>query len=279
MGAEKHLKRILKIGAAAAAAGIAWSVFKEPYMLSVRSAQLCFNELPEEADGLRIALFSDLHIGGKMTYHVLFRVCEEINSMDPDIVLFAGDLIGNFEKLIQNCDRASGILSRISAKLGKYAVFGNHDIYGGRSEIFARIMTDGGFSILSSDKVKLKGRKVFIIGAEDYFKNVHCAEEVRLLAEPDEFSVILAHEPDTAPAMAPSGAALQLSGHTHAGQIVLPIYGPLSKTYMGKEYMRGTYDVDGMTLFVTSGIGNSVLPMRFGCTPEVCLITLKRGRL
>lgn len=227
----------------------------------------------EELKGLTIIQFTDTHYNGSKKDKLMSKVVERINSLNADLVIFNGDLI-DFKYKGTDFKYLSNKLNDINAKYGKYAVYGNHDRNNGREVRYEKVLKESGFKLLKNQEevINIGKSKVSLIGLDDYllgdFENV-------LPSNGSEYSIALAHEPDMANELDKSKYDLQLSGHTHGGQVRLPFIGRISKVRGGIYYDKGMYTLsDKMSLYVSSGIGNSRLDIRFGNIPEIVSIEL-----
>lgn len=175
------------------------------------------------------------------------------------------------------------ILTKLSAPFGKFAVYGNHDHGGYGSRLYKNIMESSGFQLLINESKEIKllnNDRIFIVGIDDAMLG-NPDIEFALRNVPDgTFKLLLSHAPDLADHAAPYNIQLQLSGHSHGGQIKLPLIGALVKPPYAQNYVEGFYtigDNSQLTLYVNRGIGTTRLPFRFLCKPEITVLTLNRG--
>lgn len=254
-----------------------YATWVEPRWLQVERISLAFPTLPEAFKGLRVVQFSDLHVGFHLDIQQLTKVVEVIQAEKPDIVCFTGDLvdyeIGGQGQEIRN------VLKTITATYGCYAVLGNHDYYGDVDEV-ADVLEGGGFHCLRNRGLRIQkdGQSIWIAGVEDMWEGVPNLKAAMQSAKKEEWVLLLSHAPDYADVVAAAGAVhLQLSGHSHGGQVRLPIIGPLASVPYGVKYPSGLYHVgknQSLTLYTNRGIGVSVRPIRFMCRPEITVLTL-----
>lgn len=254
----------------------AWGFGIEPGMLVVRHVTM---RVPGEPDGLRIAVLSDLHIGSP---HVgldkLPRIVERTNAENPDLTVLLGDFVTGGPGGRHNADfvepeKIAAGLKNLRAKLGVYAVLGNHDWwYDG--ERVGRALRDAGIPALENQAVRLpNGRQAFWLGgiADLWTREPDIAGTLRQVTTEDPV-ILLTHNPDIFPEV-PARASLTLAAHTHGGQVRLPVIGTLVTTSR-LGYVAGEFGERGRRLFVTTGIGTSILPVRFGVPPEIVILTL-----
>ncbi|WP_121609430.1 metallophosphoesterase [Mesobacillus foraminis] len=253
----------------------------EPKLLDVTRHEIKNRRLPAGFDGLRIVQFSDTHIGFHYNLDTFDKLMDEINSLAPDIILFTGDLMDNPNEFNEH-ERIVQTLKRLEAEFGKYAIYGNHDHGGYGSDIYKKIMEEAGFTLLmnESDSVTLlDGSSIYIAGVDDAMLGRPNLEAAIQGIPKDSYTILLAHEPDQmADLAAKNNIHLQLSGHSHGGQIQVPFYGPLVTPPLAEVYTEGFYQVgdgEGMPLYVNRGLGTTRLPFRFLSRPELSVFTLK----
>lgn len=261
------------VGAAlmlAGAAGLAYTTLIEPRMPTLERITLPLPGLPAALDGLRIGQLSDLHLGLLHTAHNTRWGVQQMLREQPDLLVITGD----FVTLPQAIPSIAELLRPLHAPLGVYAVTGNHDYWEGVEEITAAARALG-IEVLFNEHRRLtwRGAELWLAGTDDLWYGAPDLDATLHGIPPESFTLLLAHEPDCAPAAAHRGVQAQLSGHTHGGQIRLPLLGTFCLPRMGIYFAGGHYDVDGMQLYVSRGLGG--MPVRFNCRPEAAIITLR----
>jgi len=254
--------------------------------LEVRTLTIEIDNLPQEFDGLKIAVFGDTHLGNFVKHKKYFnKISNAINSQNVDLVLFTGDLVNTMPK--------EGVpfipfFRNLNAKYGKYAVMGNHDFCGyfdWSSEITRESMVYKtkelyricDFSLLENDYVLLEKdslNRICIVGADETGNLQQTLEN----CPQDIFKILILHKPkDWQPQITENkNFALIISGHTHALQCTYNIFGKkISLAQLIFKYWDGLYDVDNQYLFITRGIGYAGIPVRMGLKPEVSILELK----
>ncbi|MBC9033256.1 metallophosphoesterase [Sphingomonas sp. JC676] len=242
----------------------------------VRRATIAVPGWPAGAAPLRVALISDVHVQGPdMPPERVARIVEQVNAQHPDIVLLAGDFVG--DRVLGTRDYSdaeiAAPLARLSAPLGVYAVLGNHDYtYRGIPRMWEALERVG-IRVLDN-RVQHVG-VLTLAGIGDVHSG-HAAVPAVVLAAARMPGPILAfmHSPDVIPRL-PSQFGVVLAGHTHCGQIVLPWYGQLaSASRYGDRYRCGVIHESGRTIVVGAGWGTSIVPFRLGAPPDWWLVTV-----
>ncbi len=232
--------------------------------------------LAPQFHGYRIAQISDLHMGHWLNAERLHGVAGLINDQDPDLVVITGDFISYSLRQVA-AEMVSG-LQALSAKDGIAAVLGNHDHWfdpaGVRGVLAAANVQELANDVLSIERGRAK---LHVAGVDDVLVGADDLDRVLRRLPQDAAAILLAHEPDFADESAASGRfGLQLSGHSHGGQILLPGRGPL-RGDMFRKYPLGRYQVGDMVQYTNRGIGTHVLRLRINCPPEITVITLSAG--
>lgn len=246
---------------------VAYAVKIEPYRLVVRNHHLGKEKSSED---FKVVHISDIQVSESYTENRLGKLVDKINSQAPDIVVFTGDLYDNYaayhpEKKVEKA------LSDIDAKYGKFAVWGNRDYGGGAMRAYEKIMQNGGFKLLTNEAEVLRlsnGKKIGIGGLDDVLFG---KPDYSLMESEDvkncDYKIVMLHESDAAERLPEKSSDLILAGHSHGGQVKIPFF--KMKTSLAKKYTDGFYDVNGMKLFVNTGIGTSHYSVRFLVPPEI----------
>ncbi|WP_019535716.1 metallophosphoesterase [Paenibacillus ginsengihumi] len=283
MTRRKFIKRSIRLAAAlmvAPASGFGYARWVEPGWLETVSVDVKLPRLPQAWDGMRIIQFSDLHLGFYLHAEDLPPLVATINRLQPGLICFTGDLL---DHPIDRAERtaAAKALAELHAPYGKYAVLGNHD-YGGRPENAASLLSEAGFQVLRNGLARLEhpGGAFCIAGVEDSVKGIPDLGGALWGSRDEEFKLLLAHCPDFALTAANFPVDLQLSGHSHGGQVRIPFYGHVVTPLEAKHFVQGMYSLNNgkLQLYVNRGIGMSLLPVRFFCRPELTVITLRSAQ-
>ena len=252
--------------------GLVYSYGIEPTWLDINLVPLRIRGLAPEFQGFRLAQISDLHLGSWMTPQQLDEIIDAVNAAQPDAVAITGDL--TTDRARPHVDTLVNAFRRIDAPA--YAVSGNHDYWNGY-HFFYEIIEDSGITLLSNQVHTLyrENAMLHLCGVEDIWMRQQRLDRV-LEALPDSgAAILLAHEPDFADVSAASGRfALQISGHSHGGQIYLPGFGAPVLPRLGKKYPRGWYNIGNMVQYTNRGVGMMKPAVRFNCRPEITVFTL-----
>ena len=241
----------------------------------VREAGVGLPGWPDGQRPLRILLASDLHVQGPdMPPERLVRIVGQINALEPDLVLIAGDFSGDRQLATRwySYDEALAPLSGLRAPLGVVAVLGNHDHWRD-AEAARRALVANGVRLLANDALRVG--PLALGGLDDDFTgHDDLPRTLARMREAGGVPVVLSHGPDRFPEL-PAGVGLMVAGHTHCGQIRLPIVGAITnESRHGDRYGCGRIDENGRTLIVSAGLGTSVLPFRLGAVPDLWLVEI-----
>lgn len=242
----------------------------------VRRVSLAVPGWPQGARPMRLALLSDIHVGGPdMPPERLRRIIAKVNRLAPDLVLIAGDFVTDKRLATRHYshDEAVAPLAALRPRLATLAVLGNHDHWRDAAAAH-RALARAGIRVLDNEAVQ--AGPLAIGGLDDDFTGradlPKTLAALRRLRGP---RLILSHSPDPF-ADLPSDIFLMLAGHTHCGQIAPPLIGPLStQSRYGRRYACGLVREGGKTLIVTAGLGTSTVPLRLGAPPDMWLVELR----
>jgi predicted MPP superfamily phosphohydrolase len=255
---------------------LGWAVVVEPGRLDVRETQVRSARWPRPP--LRIAVLTDLHVGSfRNGLDRLDDVVARTNAQNPDLVVILGDLVihdvvlGRFVPPEATAARLAGL----RAPLGVVAVLGNHDWWYDGVRVRA-VLEKAGIRVLENDAVPIGdgSRRFWVAGVGDLWTRPADIPKALAGVPPEDPVILLTHNPDVFPSV-PEHVVLTLAGHTHGGQVALPIVGrPIVPSRYGQRYAYGLVVENGRALFVSPGIGTSILPVRFRVPPEISVVTL-----
>ena len=278
-------RRSFLVGAGTLAAGLAvYSSLVARHEISVLSHRIRIDNLPSAFVGYRIVQLSDFHLEEFTEPFFLERIVEHVDRLEPDIVLLTGDFItrGSLNFLFEHhaAMRCAEILATIRCPL-KFAVLGNHDVAVSASMVTAALHSQG-LPVLRNryETLTLRGESLHIAGTADPGTDLPdlSAAVPRVPKGP---VILMSHAPDYADFVVTHPRAplidLMLSGHSHGGQVRLPLVGPLVLPPLGRKYVEGLFRFNRMQLYVNRGLGTVGIPIRLNCPPEITLITLDRS--
>lgn len=262
---------------AVGAAGYGYVRAIEPGWVAIERQELVLADLPTAFAGYRIVQISDLHADGEwMTPDRIRDVVRQVNALTPDLIAFTGDLITS-RPVATILDGLIPELRQLSAPDGVFAVLGNHDYWTDPRAIRAALVSAGVRELLNtSQAIARGGASLHLAGVDDYWLGQTDLAATIASLPAAATAILLAHEPDFADLSGPTGRfALQLSGHSHGGQISLPFIGAPVLPRYGQKYPRGRYMVGGMLQYTNRGLGMVRPYGRFNCRPEITAITLQ----
>ncbi|MEM9281094.1 MAG: metallophosphoesterase [Verrucomicrobiota bacterium] len=226
---------------------------------------------PQQAalDGLKIAVMGDFHHDDFGDDGLIRRAVRRINDEKVDLVMLVGDYISDDARAL---DPLCAALSDLRPRLRSFAVYGNHDRWHDHGR-FSETLADAGITLLTNEAVEFDSFAV--AGLDSYWGGLPNIDGTFNQVPPEKPVLLGLHEPDPFDLISDSRLALQVSGHTHGGQVCAPVFGPILLPQYGKQYPYGLYQREGRSLFVTRGIGTLSIPVRFFCAPEVAILTLR----
>lgn len=256
-----------------------WGFWWEPASLSTREYDLVLPGWPAAAGDLRIAVLADLHTGSPHNdLEKLQEVVTSTNGTHPDLILLAGDFViqGVVGGRVVEPEASARVLRSLQATLGVYAVLGNHDWWFDGPRVRKALEAEG-IPVLEDRAIPLVFNRMpfWLAGVSDFWEAAHDVR--RALTGVDEASpvIVVTHNPDVFPEI-PARVTLTIAGHTHGGQVAVPGLGrPVVPSQFGERYAIGHIVEQGRHLFVSTGIGTSILPVRFRVPPEISIITLR----
>jgi predicted MPP superfamily phosphohydrolase len=280
---QQITRRKFIIAGGAAAAGLAlYSGEIARHEIDIVLRTFNIHNLPTPFHGFRIAQLSDIHLDEFTEPFFLERIVSKVNALAPDLVLLTGDFITHgsltFVAGGHAIHRCAEILTTLTAP-HRYAVLGNHDV-AFNAKAVSRALATYGTPVLINQHVPIErnGARLWLSGLDDPGTS-NPDLDLAVPAKPDGPVLLMAHEPDFADDVIahPRGPLvdLMLAGHSHGGQIRLPLLGAMILPPMGRKYPEGFYQLNRMQLYVNRGIGTVGLPFRLNCPPEITLITLQ----
>jgi predicted MPP superfamily phosphohydrolase len=267
---------------AALALSLSWAAGVEPGQLRVRSEEMTSPHWPAAVPKLRVVFIADLHVGAP---HVPIARVDKLvaiaNRADADVVLLGGDYIAHVlfgEKVAY--DAIARSLGALRARHGVYAVMGNHDHWDGEVGRLKDALSAAGIVVLENEarRIAVPGGHVWLVGLGDsttrHLEPEKAFRGVPFASPMVEPVIVFAHDPSVF-ASVPREVSVILAGHTHGGQLRVPFFGAVFNASRAPlRHSRGIIQEHGKQMYVTAGIGTSVLPIRFNCPPEFAILTI-----
>lgn len=269
------LKLAMIIGVTTTGASVAYGNIVEPNDIEITTHDIPLNKLSPQFNGYKIVQITDLHMGSWLNLERLTTVVDIVNAQEPDLVAITGDFVtlGRIEPYAD--DLIEG-LSEIRAKDQVVAVLGNHDHWA-NVEIIRDVLKQANVRELPNEHIIIEreSAQLVIAGLDDVWEEQHDIEKLITNLPNDLPAVLLAHEPDIADETSTTGYfGLQISGHSHGGQIRFPIIDAPILPRLGKKYPIGRYQVNEMVQYTNRGVGMADLPIRLNCRPEIAVFRL-----
>jgi predicted MPP superfamily phosphohydrolase len=226
---------------------------------------------------LRIAVIGDLHTGSLyIDLEKVRRVVALTNAAKPDLILLAGDYVhATYWSTGIPIEKTAAILKYLHAPLGVYAVIGNHDQWQNKAHVAAALGAVG-ITVLQNQSVAIRdgGRTLYLAGIGDFYTDAAYPERALADVPPGRAALCFTHSPDVFPTL-PRTCLLTVAAHTHGGQVALPLIGRLIvPSHYGQRYAAGLVHEGDKYLFTSTGIGTSIIPVRFGVPPEISILTV-----
>ncbi len=244
----------------------------EPYMLTIEHQPIYLAKLPRQFDGFRIVQLSDVHHGPFSSREQIERAVETANRLKPDIIALTGDYISKERGYAPSC---AEMLGKLEARYGVYAVLGNHDHW-----TDAKLITDlfcaEGIKVLINEGMRFEHADAafWLAGVDDTMVGLEDISLAMAGSRRDEMKLLLAHNPIVLRRAARAGIDLVLSGHTHGGQVAWRSERSASGRPR-RRLLKGLGRQGNTQIYVTRGLGTVILPIRYGCPPEVSLLELR----
>ena len=262
---------------------LAYGFLIEPTLITVKEQKITITNLPDNFNGFKIVHISDLHYGRVFNEKSLKKLVKSINEQEPDIVVLTGDLINKDTKMTNSlAEKISNQLNKISSTAGKYAISGEDDL---KFDEWTNIITNSGFTNLNNsyDTIYKNGyESIFIAGLSTNQDKLNVNEKLKAPIEylnsfeknGPIYKILLIHEPDTINDMSTNPFDLILAGHSHGGQIRLPLIGPIIIQEGAKKYHENHYKIENSDLYISNGLGVSDFNFRLFNTPSYNLYRL-----
>lgn len=271
--------------AAAVTGGLAVSLdagFLEPNRPQLVRVEVPLTRLPAAWDGFTIAQLSDLHYDDEFSVVPIRRAVEVVNHLHPDMVVVTGDFVTtpylrhNAKQAASAAEPCAQLLGQLRAPFGVQAVLGNHDVALDPARVVEALQSQG-IHVVRNRSMPLEqaGTRLWLCGVDDVIEGKPDVDAALKGIPPTEAVILLVHEPDFADHVARYPVDLQLSGHSHGGQVRLPLVGAPFLPKLAKKYPWGMRRIGRLTLYTNIGLGTIRMAIRFNCPPEITLLTLR----
>jgi predicted MPP superfamily phosphohydrolase len=284
-------RRFLQVAAGAAVTGAVVlaedSVILEPNRPILTSIEVPLTRLPAAFDGFTIAQLSDFHYDYFSAVPIRAAI-DMVNGLHPDVIVLTGDFVTVplFHRQFHTAKRSANaaepcasLLAQLHSRLGMFSILGNHDVDADAPRII-EILHAHGLPVLRNRSIPIEqgGSRIWLSGLDSVWEGNPDMDLTLRGVPSDELVVLLVHEPDFVEDAAYYPVDLQLSGHSHGGQIWLPGIGAPWLPLFARKYPRGLHKIGPLTLYTNMGLGTIRLPIRLNCPPEVTLFTLRSAK-
>lgn len=261
-------------------AGLGYGTFIQRTNFTVREVDLPVHDLQPGLDGVTIAQISDIHLSAFLTEREFARVIDEANGLHPQLFAIIGDLISSRGDPLDACLRQ---LARLKSDAGTFGCLGNHERYAGAEGYTTAAGARLGIQFLRNRNRTLEfgGSRLNLVGVD--YESIRRDRDAYLLGAdilkvPGAFNLLLSHNPDVFPQASALGFNLQLSGHTHGGQVTIEILDQsINPARFITPYVAGLYRDGASAAYVTRGVGTIGIPTRLGAPPEITLLRLRKA--
>ena len=253
---------------------VARAALTEPYMLTIEHQRILLRRLPEAFESFRVVQLSDIHHGPFSDRTQIERAVETANKLQPDIIALTGDYISKERRYAAAC---AEMLGKLRARYGVFAVLGNHDHWTDAALITDLFRAEGITMLVNEGmRFELNGSAFWLAGVDDTMVGLEDISLALAGARENEMKLLLAHNPIVLRRAARADVDLVLSGHTHGGQVAIRSESSASGGPR-RRFLKGLGRLGNTQIYVNRGLGTVVLPIRYGCPPEISLLELRRS--
>ena len=257
-------------------------VYNDTFTVRTRVAEIQVENLPESLDGFRIAQIADVQVDGRTNGSKLSTFIEKVNGLNPDLILFCGDLVTSGTGYIESGGEAMG---KLKANYGTYACLGDHDFFSDHAKVISSLEKNG-VNVLNNavGLVPTSPAAISLVGITNVYRTrppENVLQTLETQRAPAPVNILLTHQPSEwlVKHAEENHYDLFLAGHTHGGQIAFPLPGfLLTGSSFETRYVSGFYRAGGTFVSVTNGLGLTLAPVRYNASAEITLITLRREK-
>lgn len=245
----------------------------ESRWLKTREFDVQMQDIPESFKGKTIVFISDIHHGPYFSIKRVNKLVKRINALNPDIIILGGDYVHHKSCYIVPVFNE---LKHLNANIGIYAVLGNHDHWEDANAT-RKIMQENNIHICDNHSywLRINNDSIKIGGVGDLWEDKQEIEKTIYDVKPQDFCILISHNPDYVEQMHTNLVDITLAGHTHGGQMTMfGLFAPLLPSKYGQKYRYGWVIQDNNTTYITSGVGSIFPPLRFFCRPEIVVFKL-----
>ncbi len=243
------------------------------HVLQINHYNIPVTNLPNNFHGFKIVHLTDIHYGPLVSLDFVKEIVKKANTIGGDIIACTGDYVHE-KNSTKQIDTVWPILSQLKATHGVYSVLGNHDHWADFDKSHYWAQKSGQDLRHKSKKISKNGEEIWIGGAGDYFEDSIGIDNAFRNVPQEKCKIVLAHNPDTADQYFTTAIDLFLSGHTHGGQVNIPFVGAPILPVRNKKYSHGYIQTSRTGVFISRGIGWTIIPVRFNCYPEIAVLNL-----
>lgn len=239
------------------------------------------SKIPKELDNIKIAFLSDIHYNQYMNKDRFSTMVEKLNNAHPDVVIFGGDLFDHASvnaPTIEIQNELKELMRSIKAPLGKFAVLGEGDLENDTIKVMvSNILYDSDFELITNQNIRIRNQStqsISLVGIDSLILGTPDVEAAFSNVSNQDFVIAVSHAPDIVKQLPIDNISLFLAGHSHGGQISIPLYGPLQKIDGAREYSQGVYQLKEAIIDVSNGVGTTDYDIRLFAPPEILIYRL-----
>lgn len=269
---RQFLKRAYLVGAVGLAAS--YPLLIERYLVQTNTYRIPVPNLPHSFNGFRIVQLTDLHYDSPVQTQWIYYLTEVANNLKGDLIVCTGDYV-NKTSSTKEIDIVWDMLSTLNAKAGVFSVLGNHDHWADTARSDYCLKQTGQDLRHKIVPIRRGTDTIWLAGAGDLYEDHRNLDGVLGQIPDSDCRIVLAHNPDSADTSHRKRFDLMISGHTHGGQVRIPFFGAPFLPVQNKDYTSGLRrSTNGRPVFISRGIGSTILPVRFNCFPEIAVLEL-----